>query len=65
MIEPGDSPDTAKRLGLGSPAAGTIGTEDDVDYFRLDFTRSTYVIIDATNVNYVALDGKMLDVSGT
>ena len=65
VIEPGDSPETAKRLKLGSPAAGTIGTEDDVDYFRLDFTESTHVIIDVTNVNHVALDGRLLDASST
>ena len=57
VTDPGSSLDTAKRLKPGSRAAGTIDTADDEDYFRLDFTRSTHLFIDALSPNYVDLNG--------
>ena len=60
VTDPGSSLDTAKRLELGSRSAGTIDTADDEDYFRLDFTRSTHLFIDALNLNYVDLDAALL-----
>ncbi len=65
VTEPGNTLGTAKRLGLDSFTAGTIDAADDVDYFRLDFTRSTHLIIDAVSPNSVALDAQLLDASGT
>ena len=36
-----------------------------MDFFRLDFTQSTHLIIDAVSPNPVALDAQLLDASGT
>ena len=65
VTEPGSTIGTAKRLELDSYTAGTISAADDVDYFRLDFTQSTHVVIDAVSPNPVALDAQLLDASGT
>ena len=65
VTEPGSTLGTANRLEPDSYTAGTISAADDVDYFRLDFTQSTHLIVDAVSPNYVALDAQLLDASGT
>ena len=40
----------APRLGLGSVVAGTIGSDGDEDYFRLDLTSSQNLVIDAVGL---------------
>ena len=64
VTDPGSSLDTAKRLEANSRSAGTIDTADDEDYFRLDFTRSTHLFVDALSPNYVDLNGELLDSEG-
>ena len=65
VTEPGSTLGTAKHLELDSYTAGTTSAADDVDFFRLDFTQSTHLIIDAVSPNPVALDAQLLDASGT
>ena len=50
MTDPGSSTDTAARLSVDSPAGGTIDTAGDTGYFRLDFTESTHLIVEARSV---------------
>ena len=56
--------ETAKPLVLGSHNAGTVDTQDGVDYFRLDFTETKHVIIDARTSNILPLDMALLDADG-
>ena len=65
VTDPGNSLDTAKRLTLGAPAAGTFIEDDEEEYLRLDFARPTHVVIDAVSPSYVSLDAELLDASGT
>ena len=62
--EPGSSIDTATQLTLDQPAPGNLATEDDADYFRLDFDESTSVklIVSAADLN--AIDVQVFDSKG-
>ena len=60
VVDPGSTIDTAKPLSLGSPDGGTINTVDDADYFKLDFTESKHVIIDAVSADIFPLTGSCL-----
>ena len=64
VTAPGSTIDTAKPLNLGSPDGGRIDTPDDADYFRLDFTESKHVIIDAVSANFLSIDAALLDADG-
>ena len=64
VTDPGNTLDTARRLALGSPAAGTFTEDDEEEYLRLDFSRPTHVVIDAVSPSYVTLDAEILDASG-
>ena len=64
VMDPGSSMETAKPLVLGSHNAGTVDTQDGVDYFRLDFTETKHVIIDARTSNILPLDMALLDADG-
>ena len=64
VIDPGSTTDTAKPLVLGSPDGGAIDTPLDEDYFRLDFTETKHVIIDATSADILPLDATLLDADG-
>ena len=64
VMDPGSSMETAKPLVLGSHNAGTVDTQDGVDYFRLDFTETKHVIIDARTSNILPLDAALLDADG-
>ena len=64
VVDPGSTIDTAKPLSLGSPDGGTINTVDDADYFKLDFTESKHVIIDAVSAGIALIDLALLDAAG-
>ena len=64
VTDPGSATGTAARLSLGSPAGGTIDTSDDVDYFRLDFPKSTHAIIEARTANLAPISADLLDAQG-
>ena len=65
VTDPGNSLDTAKTLSLGSPDGGTLIEDEEEEYWRLDFTTETYVVIDAVTTSKVTLDAEVLDASGT
>ena len=52
---PGSTPGTATRLDFDSPTPGLIDTAADADYFRLDLTEATDLIISART--FVLYDG--------
>ena len=60
----GGTIETAKSLGLGSRDGGTINTPSDEDYFKLDFSESKHVIIDAVSANISLIDAVLLDADG-
>ena len=62
--DPGGTIETAKSLGLGSRDGGTINTPSDADYFKLDFSESKHVIIDAVSANIALIDLALLDAAG-
>ncbi len=64
VTDPGSTIDAAKPLVLGSPNGGKIDSADDEDYFRLDFTETRHVIIDARNSLVLPLDAVLLDAAG-
>ena len=51
-------------LSLGSPSGGAIDSLEDADYFKLEFTETTHVIIDTTSVDFAIIDGGLLDADG-
>ena len=52
---PGSTPGTATRLDFDSPTPGLIDTTADADYFRLDLTEATDLIISAST--FLLYDG--------
>ena len=64
VVDPGSTIDTAKYLSLGSPDGGAIDSPDDADYFKLDFTESKHVIIDAVSADIFPIDGALFDADG-
>ncbi len=65
VTDPGNSLDTARDLILGSRNGGTLIEDEEEEYWRLDFTSETYVVIDAVTSSKVTLDAEVLDASGT
>ena len=75
VTDPGSATGTATRLNLDSPTPGTIDTTGDADYFRLDFTESTNLLLYVTNLilsdaNYnplpiAFLNGQVFDSTGS
>ena len=61
----GNTAETATRPVFDSPIPGTIDTASDADYFRLDVTQSTNVIIYAKSGNYRPIDVTAFDATGT
>ena len=61
---PGNTIETAKPLDLGSRDGGRLDTPDDVDFFKLDFTESKHVIIDARSADISPMDAVLLDADG-
>ena len=64
VADPGSTIETAKPLVLGSPDGGRIDTTDGADYFRLDFTETGHVVIDARSSILMPLDATLLDAEG-
>ena len=64
VTEPGSTIETAKPLVLGSPDGGRIDTPDGADYFRLDFTETGHVTIDARSSAVLPLDAALFDAEG-
>ena len=50
VTDPGGTTDTATLLNLDSPTPGTIDATGDADYFRLDFTESTNLLLYVKNL---------------
>ena len=61
---PGSDPDTAARLDLDAPTGGTIDETGDADYFRLDFTETNHLIIEALSLNRTPIVADLLDSEG-
>ena len=64
VTDPGSDPGTAARLDLDSPAGGTIDAAGDTDYFRLDFTEPTHLIIEARSSNLTPIGAVLIDAEG-
>ena len=64
VVDPGNTIETAKPLVLGSRDGGTIDTIDDADYFKLEFTETKHVIIDAVSADISLIDATLLDANG-
>ena len=64
VADPGSTLETANPLTLGSPDGGRIDNPDGVNYFRLDFTETSHVIIDARSAALIPLDAALLDADG-
>ena len=75
VTDPGSATGTATPLNLYSLTPGTIDTTGDADYFRLDFTESTNLLLYVTNLilsdaNYnplpiAFLNGQVFDSTGS
>ena len=75
VTDPGSTTGTATRLNLVSPTPGRIDTAGDADYFRLDFTESTNLLLYITplilfdandNLLPIAfLNGQVFDSTGS
>ena len=64
VTAPGNTAETAAPLSLDSSAGGTIDAAGDADYFKLDFTGTRHVIIDAITADLAAIDAVLLDADG-
>ena len=64
VTDPGSDPDTAARLDLDAPTGGTIDEAGDADYFRLDFTETTHLIIEGLSLNRAPIVADLLDSDG-
>ncbi len=64
VTDPGSDPDTAARLDLDAPTGGTIDEAGDTDYFRLDFTETTHLIIEGLSLNRAPIAAGLLDSDG-
>ena len=62
--DPGDDTETAVSLVRGTVTPGSIDGPEDANYFRLDFTARTYMIIDVQSLNFLPLEGALLDSEG-
>ena len=63
--DPGNTVGTATNLVPDSPTPGTIGTVFDADYFRLDFTGPTNVVIYVRSGNDRPIDLNVFDAMGS
>ena len=64
VVDPGDTIETAKSLGLDSADGGTINSPDDADYFKLEFTETKHAIIHAVSADVTRIDAALLDAQG-
>ena len=75
VTNPGGTTDTATLLNLDSPTPGTIDATGDADYFRLDFTESTNLLLyvknlvlydaNANPLPIASLNGQVFDSTGS
>ena len=66
VTDPGNSTiDAATRLSLDSPTPGAIGTATNSDYFRLEFTKFTDLVVYARSTNHAPIDAAVLNSGGT
>ena len=63
VTEPGSSLATALPLRLGDTGGGRIEPANDVDYFRIDVSETTYLLLRALS-DAVDIDGAVLDADG-
>ena len=49
VTDPGSTIENATRLSLDSPTPGSIETARSADFFRMEFTESTHVVVNARN----------------
>ena len=63
--DPGNTVGRATRLVLDSPTTGAVDTAVDTDFFSMDFTQATNVIIYAKSGNYRPIDVTVLDANAT
>ena len=61
VVDPGGTIDTATRLSLESPTPGTVGSRNDTDYFRVEFTESTNLDLYARSTNHQPFDIEVLN----
>ena len=61
VTDPGSTIDTATRLSLDSPTPGTVGSRNDEDYFRVEFTESTNLDLYARSTNDQPFDIEVLN----
>ena len=64
VTPPGSDTETAVPLVLDTVTAGTIEGPGHANYFRLEFTERTYMIIDVQSLNSLPLEGELLDSEG-
>ena len=64
VTAPGSDTESAVPLVLDTVTGGTIDGPGDANYFRLDFTERTYMIIDVQSLNFLPLEGALLDSEG-
>ena len=62
--DPGNTTGTATSLVPDSPTPGMIVTASDADYFRLDVTQPTNVVVYGKSGNYRPIDVTALDAMG-
>ncbi len=64
VTPPGRTVNTATRLSLYSPTPGAIDTADDVNFFRMEFSKRTDAVVYALATNYAAIDAVVLESGG-
>ena len=61
VMDPGSTTNTAARLELEIPAPGTVDYAGDADYFRLELTAPTSLILYAFGVDYEPVAGQVFN----
>ena len=64
VTEPGNSRTAAASLPLGLPTAGTVASDGQDDYFRVDFTESADIYIFGISESGGYIEGEVLDSNG-
>ncbi len=64
-IEPNDGEDVATVLPVGGSVRGKIGSDTDVDYYRIDVTTAGALALDLSEIEGFDLSVELEDASGT
>lgn len=64
VTDPGSDTASAASLQIESPAGGAIDAMGDADYFKLEVTSRTHLIIEALSTNQTPLAADLLDAEG-